>query len=211
MAQTTYEYTIATAVPAGKVHAGALTDAIKATTSITKAVQGVTVDGGKCYVIFADALDAGEKATLDALVAAHPGYGFDVRYHTSSTLLPGEAEITADTNWEEIGEVFTNPGFFLGENLAGGKGRIVGMARTSGSGAQLRMVEADGGNDIVVGTYDVPDSQGAWIHAKFMTTVQCRPGDHCYRLEGRRNGATSFSVRAFSVSLLEFTMVQGHS
>ncbi len=209
MAQT-YEYVIVTAVPAGKVHGGVLSDAIRTSSAIAKSLEGITVDSGKCYITFSESLSDAEKGALDLILAEHPGYGFDVRYHASSTLLSGEVGITADTDWDLIGEVFTNPEFFLGENLAGGKGRIVCQAKTIGSGAQLRLVESDG-SDVVVGSYDVPDSQGAWISAKFFTTVQCRAGDQRYRLEGRRNGATSFSVRAASVSLLEFTRVEGQS
>jgi len=206
----TYEYVIATEIPAGKVHAGALSDAVKASASITKTLQGVTVDAGKCYVAFADALDASEKAALDAIVAAHPGYGFDIIYHTSSTILPTEAEVTADADWDLIGEVFTNPEFFLKSNLAGGKGRIVCQVKSVGAGAQLRLIESNG-DDVVVATYNVPDSSGAWVAAKFFTTVASRAGDQRYRLEGRRNGATSLAVRAASISLLEFKMVQGQA
>ena len=207
---TTYEYVIASAVPAGKVYVGALSNAIEASSSITKALLSVTVDSGKCYVAFAEALDAAEKTALDALVAAHPGYGFAVKYHTSSTILPTEAEVAADADWDLIGEVFTNPEFFLGPNLAGGKGRVVCQVKSVGSGAQLRLVESNG-TDVIVATYDVPDSSGAWVAAKFFTTVASRSGDQRYRLEGRRNGATSLAVRAASISLLEFIVVQGQS
>ena len=205
-----YEYTIATAFPAGKVHGDSLTAAIKGSSSITKTLDGLRTDSGKCYVTFSAALDAAEKAALDAIVAAHPGYGFDIIYHTSSTILPTEAEVTADADWDLVGEVFTNPSFFLGANLAGGKGRVVCQVKSAGAGAQLRLVESNG-DDVVVATYDIPDSSGAWVAAKFFTTVASRSGDQRYRLEGRRNGATSLAVRAASISLLEFRMVQGQA
>lgn len=206
----TYEYTIASEVPAGKVQAETLSGAIKASSSIAKTLEDVTVDSGICYITFADALDAAEKTALDGIVAAHPGYGTDVIYHTSSTVLSGEAEITADTDWDEIGEVFTNPSFFLKDNLANGKGRVVCMAKTTGAGAQLRLVESNG-SDVVVASYDVPNTSGSWASAKFFTTVASRQGDQLYRLEGRRNGATALSVRGASISLLEFVIIQGQA
>jgi hypothetical protein len=74
MAATTYEYTISTAFPNAKVNLSRLTKEINDSAIVTD-LQDASFNNSvdTCYVVFVDALSAGDKTILDAIVAAHSG------------------------------------------------------------------------------------------------------------------------------------------
>ena len=69
---TTYTYSISTDFPNGRVEAGVLAQEIMAS-SIVTALDNVGTAGDNCNITFKDPLSVGDKATLDAVVAAHQG------------------------------------------------------------------------------------------------------------------------------------------
>lgn len=72
----TYQYSVSSDFPAGKVRGDLLQKQIAAEAGIQQAVQHVSTAGDACSVVFSAALDAPGEAALDALVAAHdPGTG----------------------------------------------------------------------------------------------------------------------------------------
>jgi hypothetical protein len=189
----------------------ALKQQVAADTLITKDLDYIksaeAVDGngdptGNITIMFgfAEALPAGDKTALDALVAAHDGNPpTQVRYHASSTILHDEQDVT-DADWTVLGGVVTTPEFFC-PSLACIKARIIGSYNTNGAGAEVRIVE-DG--TTVLGTFALPDSSQAWAQMQWFTTTQPTSGTHEYTLEAKRGTATAAKVRFVSMSLLEF-------
>jgi len=210
MVATTYNYPKA-GFPGGVLHPGKLHRDIFAAipSPPNPALLGVSTDG-QVSIDFEDALDAATKAVLDGVIAAHPGYDVVLKFHASSTVLPQTLLIGAVAPaWDKIGELFTSPYFFVA-NLAAAKGRAVGQAKTNGAGAVIRIVEQDAaGVDVVVGSFNVPNTAGAWQPAKFFTNVVPRAGDLNYRLEAQAPAGVVLEVRAFSLSLIEFVIVPG--
>jgi hypothetical protein len=156
------------------------------------------------YVGFASSLSGGEETALDALVAAHTGAPpTQVIWHASSVLAecPHGAEAT-DPNWDELGGTVTTPDFFT-DTPQNCKGRVVGMVKTNGTGAKLRLREDD---DTPSGGYDVPDTSGEWQAMQWFTPDNATAGTHSYILEGQlpTSGATQLEVKYVAVSLLEF-------
>lgn len=73
---TTYTYDILTDFPNQAVDAGVLSVEIEES-SITTTLDGITVQGDNCDIIFVSDLSAGEKTTLDTIVANHQGVPFN--------------------------------------------------------------------------------------------------------------------------------------
>lgn len=148
-------------------------------------------------------LSAGEITALDALVAAHTGADpVQVVFHASSVLADHEVSATdTDPGWTELGGAVTTPSFFAGV-LAACKGRVVGQVKSNGTGAKLRICE-DG---VESGSFDVPDTEGAWQQMQWFSTDAPSEGLHTYTIEGQlpTSGATELKVKYVAVSLLEF-------
>jgi hypothetical protein len=156
------------------------------------------------YVGFASTLSSGEEAALDALAAAHTGAApMVVTWHASSVLTDAEKSITdTDPDWTELGGAVTTPDFFT-SNVAACKGRVVGMVKSNGTGAKLRLKED---STTPSGGFDVPDTSGAWQAMQWFSPDAPTSGTHAYMLEGQlpSSGATAVSVKFVAVSLLEF-------
>lgn len=74
MAETTYNYSIATDVPAGKVNGKRLMAEVQANATITIAIKSIDVSGDAVDITFKDALAAGEQTELkDVVLANHSG------------------------------------------------------------------------------------------------------------------------------------------
>ena len=178
--------------------------------AIATPLLGVTMNG-ECLIEFALSLSSDEKTVLDGLMAAHLGVDTLVRFHASSTIL-STAKIIAVTEplWEVIGEVVTNPSFFI-QDLAKSKGRLVGQYKTlPGNTGAVRVVESGVSPELVVGSFNLPDTAGAWSFVKLLMAVPVRLGDHVYRVEVQNAiGSVSLEIKAVSVSLLEFIPVPG--
>jgi hypothetical protein len=72
----TYTYSISTDFPNGAVAPDVLTDEINDSSISTGVLEGMTLrtpDSDTCYIQFDVALSAGDKTTLDGIVAAHQG------------------------------------------------------------------------------------------------------------------------------------------
>jgi hypothetical protein len=71
---TTYNYTISTAFPNGKVATDRLTVEIRAS-SIVTALDSISTStaSNNCAILFKDVLSGGDQTTLNAVVAAHQG------------------------------------------------------------------------------------------------------------------------------------------
>lgn len=154
---------------------------------------------GTCDVFFASDLSAEDKSALDGVVAAHVATPpTQVRFHGSSTIAQGEAGIPAG-DWVSVGGVVTTPSFFA--PVASLKSRIIGSYKTTGTGAEIRLME-DGTTEL--GRLALPDSSGAWAQMQWFSTTPGSEGAHEYTLEVSLGTATSASVRYVSMSLLEF-------
>jgi len=163
---------------------------------------------------FDAALSDFEKESLDARMA-ELGYSFGwvsppgpppAAFYASSKIVPGEESVASQT-WEVIGGVVTNPSFFI-PDLNKALGKLLGQAKVSGSGAQIRVVEEKEGEAdvVVIGPFDVPDSGGAWVVFNQPSHTVARSGDLIYRVEAQLNGATSMEVRFTTMSLLELVV-----
>lgn len=196
-------------------HEDSLKAEVAANESITTALDGITsveaVDEGgdptgNITVTFHFPVDlsAGEQTALDSLVAAHTGAApIEVRWHASSVLTDQEQTVTdTDPGWTELGGAVTTPDFFT-SNVSACKGRVVGMFKTNGTGAKLRLREGDATPSAA---HDLPDTSGEWQAMQWFTADNATSGTHLYTLEGQlpQSGATAVSVKFVAVSLLEF-------
>jgi hypothetical protein len=160
---------------------------------------------GTFDVRFKQALDAGQMATLDALVAAHAGTTETVRRFRTSSLVVLKSQAVSDpTGWDELGGVVTSVDYFVSEVLLA-SARIVGQYKTTGAGALLRVVENDGGSQRTVSPeLSLPDTAGEWAFLPSFTTDKAPSvGQNLYRLQGKLNTATALSLRYVSMSLME--------
>ena len=185
-----------------------LTAAIAASNPAISSAQlvGISTDEDEetaavtCSIDFDGELSAGDQTQLDAIVAAHNGQpSTKICFHASSKLLEGEVALTNPSGFDVLGGVVTTPDFFTAI-LAACLGRIVGSYRAVGAGAELRLVEDD---ETVIGTFEIPDSSGAWQQMQWFSSTPPSAGTHTYTIEGKLNGATSAAVRFTSLSLLE--------
>jgi hypothetical protein len=72
MADVSYDFTISTAFPNGKVDPARLTNEVRAS-AIVVALSGVNTLEDVCSVVFKDVLTSGDQSTLASLVTAHSG------------------------------------------------------------------------------------------------------------------------------------------
>lgn len=158
------------------------------------------------YFGFASELSQDEQTALDGVVAAHQGNPpLQVIWHASSVLTDSEKSTSdVDPDWTELGGAVTTPSFFT-PNVQNCKGRVVGMVKTNGAGAKLRLKE---NTTTPSGGYDVPDTGGAWANMQWFSPDAPTAGTHQYILEGQlpTSGATELSVKYVAVSLLEFVL-----
>lgn len=158
-----------------------------------------------CRIYAAEALDTGQKAALDAVVAAHVPAVTGYKFHASSKYVELEKDVTL-TDWAAVGGAVTNPGFFM-QDRARAVARSTGGYQVSGGDLELRFVEADDlGVEVIMSA--VPwvcvDSSGAWKNFQFSTNLPPRAGENLYRLDARLiNGATSAKIRFVSATILE--------
>lgn len=118
----------------------------------------------------------------------------------------GEQPIPLGDAFTEIGlGTVGNPSAVV-PNLALVKGSIVGAIRTSGPGAELRLVEVhDDGSRLSMNTvpFAVPDTGGAYKSFQFLTDVPPTAGRHQYVLEGHAGALAVALIRWTQVALLK--------
>lgn len=203
MPETTYTYSKTTDFAAG-VNVGLLHAAIEDEAGITVALDRIRAvsDEDAVSIVFADALSAGEKTTLDGLVAAHVGYP-TMEFVASTKLFAGEQIIVSPT-YAEVEGVVTNVGFFI-PDLTKAIGRVTLLVKTVGAGAELKLVETepDLSDPVDVSAAQVlPDTVGAWQMYQFNSNVPPRAGDKFFALHAKLNGAVSLTLKAASLVLL---------
>lgn len=152
-------------------------------------------------ISFDGELNAGDKTSLDNTVGNHDGLPMDEYiFIANSSLITQPITVTQDATWEEISGVVTTPDEFISD-LNEAVGRITGMIKTSGTQAQLKVLE-DGSKEMLSAPYDVADTSGAWQSFQFLTDVAPASGMHEYSLMARLNGATSAEIKFTSLTLL---------
>jgi len=153
---------------------------------------------------FESDLSSGEQTALDSLVANHEGTPpVKVKWLAASNLAIDQHQITdTDPSWTEIGISVTTPSFFT-PNVSSCKGRVVGLVKSNGTGAKLRLRED---SETPSGGFDIPDTEGEWEAMQWFSPDSPTEGTHAYTLEGQlpSSGATEVYVKGVAVSLLEF-------
>lgn len=206
---TAYSYTIAAAFPNARVLPSLLQSEIQESPAITTAMRFIDTGGGVCTIDFAGSLSPAEKAALDGIVSVHPGQTVVPEFITNTPLIAGDVPITSQ-DWMTLGGVVTNVGFFCPVEQS--YGELLGSAKATGAGAQLRLVEDDngdgGGTVVAAGPCNISD--GDWSVIRFNSLGHTpREGARCYRLEGRLNGATAGSARFLSLTLFQLVVLLG--
>ena len=162
--------------------------------------------GTEIKVDFVDQLTAQEISTLDDTIAAcktsQGTIAASFRYLVPSKLIENTKDITEDETWENLGGVVTTLGSFMAD-VSKAWGRVIGQAKVSGSGAELRIIRDSDGTVLMAAAHSVEDTSGAWVNVQFWVNQNQPAATDCFILQGRLNGATSMQVRYFSMSLLE--------
>lgn len=206
---TLYTYPISASFTSsgGKVHNAKLMREIQVSTGSQP--RRVTTEGDVCTIEFPSDLPTNQEANLTGSVTAHNGVETAIKFHASSTLIGGsEGAVTGNPDWQVMGGVVTNTGFFT-PNLANVLGRLTLQAKTTGGEVEIQIVENNGVSDVVANTapFVIPDTGGAWQTFKFLTNVPPRAGDNVFRLEARLTTASAGALRFFTISMLEVVIV----
>lgn len=157
-------------------------------------------------VTMSDSLTAAEETALDAVIAAHapPAAADPVAYHTGARM-GNVGSVVLDATQQEIDGVVTSVGI-LARNKAKAFGRVVGQHKSTGAGAEIKVVETqDDGTVTQMNStpYSLPDTAGAWKTFGFSTDVEPNGARCAYTVEATLGAATSCEVRFIALSLLE--------
>lgn len=182
------------------------------TTELTGITSSEAVDGngdptGNYTVTFhfPTELSGDEQTALANLCAAHTGAApMLVTWHASSVLCESQKTVTdTDPDWTELGGSVTTPSFFT-PNVAACKARVVGLYKTNGANAKIRIREDDSAPS---GDITLDDTSGQWSTMQWFSPDAPSAGTHKYTLEGQlpSSGATELAVKYVAVSLLEFS------
>jgi len=142
-----------------------------------------------------------QKTTIDGLVAAHVGARDTTENLLDLTVIMDEVTITQDATWQVLGRAVFSAAA-LGE-LADLKIRATGAVKSTGAGAQLRLVEVkvNATRNTISSNNAVGNTGGSWEHQSFRSNVALTEARNKYVIEGRRNGASAASVEAWHLSL----------
>lgn len=157
-----------------------------------------------CYIWFESQMTSEDETIFDTIVANHLGlrptaFG----YRAPSNLVIGITAITEDSAWQEIAGTVTNLAAFVRKGrVENAWGRCVGEFKVSGEGAQLRMIRESDGVQCMAEPYAFTNGD-TWEKFQFWANQGQLVGHERYVLQGRLNGATSFSVRDVIISILE--------
>lgn len=201
---TGYTYSIQADFPNHAVCVDRLALEIGATTLAALYHHTDTV-GDECSVVFTEALTTDEKAMLDDLVAAHTGAPMThVEFRASTALVAGVKEVTTQ-EWDDVGGVVTNVGFFV-KDVARALGRVIGQVKCAGTGAQIRILKQDG--SVLLGPVAIADSGGVWAVLSLTTSPELPldSEERLYTVQARLNGATLLAFRYTSFTLLEICL-----
>lgn len=216
----TFTYQTSEFPSASSVNSDSLKSEIDAS-SIAKTLTGLSRLGTSWTLTFDVDLTAGEETTLhgngspiviSSVLGDHAGVvPIRTRFGTTTGMFDGEIAITQDAIWQDLGGRVTNIQslmslLFHHVDMSRAFGRVPFRIKTSGTGAQLRLVEVDAADvvtSLIATPHAVGDTVGAWQFQKFTTDVQPAVGDRLFRLEGRLNGATSATISHAAVTLLD--------
>ncbi len=166
----------------------------------------IICSGTEIKADFVDELTAGEVTTLDSTIAAcktsQGTIAATFKYLVPSKLVENVTDVTEDTGWQDLGGVTTTLGSFVAD-VSKAWGRIIGQAKVSGSGAEMRVIRASDGTMLMAAVYSAGDTSGEWANTQFWVNHNQPATTDCFILQGRLHGATSMAVRYFSMSLLE--------
>lgn len=152
-----------------------------------------------CQLDFDAPLSAPQKSTLDGVIAAHLGLFLPIMDSVVS-LIPLAHAVASDASFEDLGSVTLSPSSAADvQRVSVSPG---GQFRTTGSGAELRLMQKTTSGTSSIGSLVLPDTAGAWQDFQFNSTPPAA-GANIYALEGRRNGATSFEVSGVALTLWE--------
>jgi hypothetical protein len=207
MPVTNYQYDV-TDTANNKVYVPQLTYEINNDAAIGVLVDdskgiNVNVNPGKIDICMADLLTAPQETALDAVVAAHQGWGINASMQGTLQLVNKEDSIISDVPWEVVDGVVTTPRFF-DPDVTKIICRIIGEHK--GDGGQLRLVEkVDGEADEekIFPFFDFPDVGPTWTRFKVDSNVPPRDGlRNIYRTDCRLNGATNLTLRYATISMI---------
>ena len=205
-----YHYNIHDDFPNHRVLPSMLRGEIVACVGVTTEITDIATHGdGVADLYFVADLSPAEKSALDGIVAVHAGYTVYPEFITNTPIVADIANITTQ-DWQTLGGVVSNVSFFCPAEQA--YGELLGSAKVSGSGAQVRAVEegtsGEGGTVVIAGPFDIASVD--WSEMRFNSYGRVpRSGSRCYRIEGRLNGAASASIRYTSLTLFQLIHVLG--
>lgn len=200
MAETLYEWLI-TDTLYDSVAVDRLANDITDHPWITETLVSVVLNGQKIEIRFVAELSDIEESRVDGMVCGHNGVA--VQMIMSRPVVGLEVAL--------VGAWATLDGFaFAPASVTATVARLV--ARLSGeykavdAGAELQVVETTdaGDEDKFASDVEIPDTQGVWQTFQVDSDVDLREGTppNVYRLLGRRDVATSASVRYCELALI---------
>lgn len=205
---TTYTYGIAADTANNAVNNDDLTTEIAAA-AIVPVLLRVDTAGDVLDLGFDDVLSGAEITTLTAVVLAHLGVAAVSHIaHAAATIQIADLAITQDASWQDLGAAVFIASEFGQVSKMHVHLRLETKSVHGGGTPQLRLVDDDG--TTVVELHPSPwftIADGASFICDAFQAIDTPPVSdtvpHLLRLEGRRNGATSASIRRAHITLVE--------
>lgn len=144
-----------------------------------------------------------EKDAIDAIPTPT-----EPRLRMVAALVAGTTKTITDQspNWGFVGSTVGRAGFLISD-LTRAIAHVTMAIKTTGTGAELRLVEATPTSDVTCKEVTLPDTSGAWSVHEFSTIpgVDPVPRDEIaeYRLEGQVDGSSTLEIRSADLSLIE--------
>lgn len=174
--------------------------------SISTALDGVTVDGDDVMISFESSLSDTEKSTLDDVVNNHDGSKNPSEFFVSTVALtPSEVAVPDSEVWEVVRGTVTAPELLV-EDLSNTFGFLTGEISVSGGTVDLNVEEKqqDGTTQFIRSSnFSVSDNGGTFEIFKFATDVTPSQGRNTYCLQAKVPSGVSLSVRFVTISLFE--------
>lgn len=198
---TDYVYAI-TATLNDKVNLGAVHDeadvALPALT-LTSVLGGTT----SFTFQYVETLSAGEKTTLDGVVAAHTGEPIPQPPELKASFMVAPAEFDAgggsSTAWKDVGYAHVDAGALTGD-VTKTEIKVMGGTKANGATAEMRLLYGATPTTIIPITTLV-DSGSSWDNFDEVNTVDPPTGPTDYILQIRRNSSTNVAVRGACLSV----------
>lgn len=213
MAVTVYTYSVATDTGAAAVDVTALVgEIVAAFGEIGELPIGAHREedsaGEPTDVLKITMAAAITKSTLDTVVTAHMGVpALSHRARATVAVVLDEVAITEDATWQDLGAFVATPSKLGNAANMHVEACLEVKAVNGGGAAQLRIVDDDGSELTVLQSIPYAIANNAsFVIVEFQADDTAPISDvlpHNIRLEGRKNGATSASVRRANLSIME--------